>query len=788
MDLSKPLVLIGLGVAFLGVFMAGAVMAPFADGSAAAARVPAQLSRGEGSSSATAGDGAWLGASNQVARADSESEALDLAAIRAVEASAEIAAESASTPASSEASAKPLSSAAITGVVRDIAGQPIAGVLVRARPSGENYWRERQLDDMAQWPRDGSPPPVDLQRMLRQAAQQFARNDGKLREVTTDEQGAYRLEGLSAESWRIEAYAKGWRLRSTISEDPRAWPGQKIDFAGTRLERLSIAVKDPSGAPLARACIDVITPNQGEEQRLWTQEDPWIWMPPGSYSLRARSKPGQGPSSETVAVAVDPGVAPPTVELVLREEARVVGVLSGEVVTRFGSRSLSVEVQDGSAVQGMEWEYYNGSGRRGRSVEIEEIDGELRYRATGLKPGKHKLRVRLARGLLLHEREIDVPSGELRVDLELALDAGARVLEAVILDGAGLVQLDASLRVQARGERGPGESVVCVSAGEGRWWLVHSAKLMEKANEGSFVAHAQSPRLGPLQQSYKPLQEERLELRYSEPAFLLVRMSGPAPKGVMIQVALQVERTNESEPQEEEPSSMLGDSTELAFGPLRTGRYKLIVRGSQRDWNFFPLHEEMIELRSGRQERSVPLPELHTINVRVADAQQGQSYRGSVWRADDPSSSFRTSFSVTNGVGELAGLPTGRYEAELQERGPGGARRETFSVPGTAELVFGPANPNATPKLAVRVDLQDPAGRAARAGLAQGDLIVGIGGKRFEKIEEVQPRFSGAPYYLSGGTIPLDVERSGSVLRIDVEVDVLMYQQNSGVRFRTPGR
>ncbi|MBL8898097.1 MAG: hypothetical protein JNM84_10745 [Planctomycetes bacterium] len=788
MDLSKPLVLIGLGVALLGAYMAGAVMAPFAEDHALADRGPAQLSRSAGPSLSAAGDGAWLGASNQVARAGSESEALDLAAIRAVEASAEIAAEAASAPAVAEASAKAISSAAITGVVRDTAGQPIAGVLVRARPTGENFWRERQLDDMAQWPRDGSAPPVDLQRMLRQTAQQFARQDGKLREVLSDDSGAYRLEGLSSESWRIEAYAKGWRLRSTIAEDPRAWPGQKVDFAGTRLERLSIAVKDPSGAPLARACIDVITPNQGEEQRLWTQEEPWVWMPPGSYTLRARVKPGQAPTSETVAVVVDAGVAAPTVELLLREEARVVGVLSGEVVTRFGSRAISVEVQDGNAVQGMEWEYYGGYNRRGRSVEIEEIEGELRYRATGLKPGKHKLRVRLARGMLLHERDIEVPSGELRVDLDLALDAGARVLEAVVLDGAGLAQLDASLRVQTRGERGPGENVACVSAGEGRWWLVHSAKLLEKANDGSFTAHVQSPRLGALQVSYKPLQEERLELRYAEPAFVLVRMRGPAPKGVMIQVALQVERTNESEPQEEEPSSMLGDSTELAFGPLRAGRYKLIVRGSQRDWNFFPLHEEMIELRPGRQERSVALPELHTIAVRVADAQQGQSYRGSVWRADDPSSSFRTSFSVTNGVGELAGLPTGRYEAELQERGPGGARRETFSVPGTSELVFGPANPNAAPKLAVRVELQDPAGRASRAGLAQGDLIVGIGGKRFEKVEEVQPRFTGAPYYLNGGTIALDVERGGSVLRVDVEVDVLLYPQNSGVRFRTPGR
>jgi hypothetical protein len=787
MDLSKPLVLIGLGVALLAAFMAGAVMAPFADGSSAADRGAAVLSRGEGSTSSFAADGAWLGASAQVARADSESEALDLAAIRAAEASAEVAAESVGAPASPEASAKPISSAAITGVVRDTAGQPIAGVLLRARPSGESYWRDRQLEDIAQWPRDGSPPPVDLQRMLRQTAQQFARQDGKMRETTTDEQGQYRFEGLSSESWRIEAYAKGWRLRSTLADDPRVWPGQKLDFAGTRLERVTLAVKDPAGQPLTRACIDVITPNQGEEQRLWTQEEPWIWMPPGSYRLRARIKPGQGPASEAVAVAIDPGVAPPSVELVLREEARVVGVLRGEVVSRFGSRSISLDVQDGAAAPEMEWEYYGGYGRRGRSVEIEEIDGELSYRASGLKPGKHKLRVRLARSLLLHEREIDVPSGELRVDLDLSLEAGARVVEALILDGAGAPQLDATLRVQMR-ERGPGESVACVSAGEGRWWLVHSAKLLEKANEGSFTVHVQSQRLGTLQQSYKPLQEERLELRYAEPAFLLVRTRGPAPKGVMIQIALQVERTNESDPQEEEQSSMLGDGTDVALGPLRPGRYKLVVRGSQRDWNFFPLHEEMIELRPGRQERSVALPELHTIAVRVADAQQGQSYRGSVWRADDPSSSFRTSFSVTNGVGELAGLPTGRYEAELQERGPGGARRETFSVPGTSELVFGPANPNAAPKLAVRVEIQDPQGRAARAGFAQGDLIVGIGGKRFEKMEEVLPRFAGAPYYLGGGTITLDVERAGAIVRIDIESELLMNQQSAGARFRTPGR
>lgn len=790
MDRTRPLLFVALLLAIVGAFFAGAVLAPFT----------APVEPGEGGRELLGAGGAFEAASRggegfgprgSIARAEDEEEALDLAAIRAAEASAKVAAEMDFAPAAVGASEKPIATGAITGVVLDIAGQPIAGVLLRARPMGDARWRERQLEDLALRPRDGSPPIVDLQRSLRQAAQNFARFDGRMLEATSDAEGGFRFEDLSSEAWRIEAYAKGWQLRSSLTDDPRIWPGQKLDFTGTRLERVEVAVLDSVEAPVARASLDVFTPNQGEEQRLWTQEEPYLWLAPGTYRVRARLKPGQAPASETSVVVVDPGVAVPPLRLVLQDESRVVGALSGEVLTRFGRRAIGIEIADAGSGPEMEWEYYGGGygGRRTRGAEIEEVGGELRYRLEGLKPGKQKLRVRLGRALILEERELEIPTGELRVDLDLALPSGTRVVEAVVLDGAGLPQLDARVHVQTRGgERRSGESAVALPAEAGRWWLVHHPKLLEQASTWTFVAHVQSQRQGVLQQVYKPEQEERLELRFAEPAHLLVRVNGAAPKGVMVQLALQPEKKSESDPQEEETNAGLGEATEVALGPLRPGRYKLLVRGAQRDWNWFTLLEESIELRPGRQERALTLPELHTLAIRVTDAQPGQSQRGSIWRADDPSSSFRTSFQVNGGNGEIAGLPAGRYEAELSERGQSSARRESFSVPGTSTLVFGPANPNAAPKLGVRVDLQDPQGRAARAGLMQGDVVVGIAGKRFEKAEEVMPRFSGAPYYLSGGSIALEVERAGAIVRLEVETDVLLQPQNSGVRFRPSGR
>jgi hypothetical protein len=142
-----------------------------------------------------------------------------------------------------------------------------------------------------------------------------------------------------------------------------------------------------------------------------------------------------------------------------------------------------------------------------------------------------------------------------------------------------------------------------------------------------------------------------------------------------------------------------------------------------------PAGTRRVTLAAGRNALSVPMPRLQTVVVSDPDGKPGQSF---ALRPESGASWSRARAKLDGDRRAVfAALPEGRYQLRRESGPSDGAMR--VAVPGPAEIVFRP-----TPYNAMRVFVTDPDGAWARAGLADGDLIVAIDGNELESLVELE--------------------------------------------------
>jgi len=209
----------------------------------------------------------------------------------------------------------------------------------------------------------------------------------------------------------------------------------------------------------------------------------------------------------------------------------------------------------------------------------------------------------------------------------------------------------------------------------------------------------------------------------------------------LVSLTLDVRRDGGGSP----PSAMIGlrsrqSSASRTWTPsqpafdLEPGSYDVVLSIKSAQSSFRPVERVPVTLKAGPNAAEIAIPELHSVTIVVDDAPANATLS---LRPVPRTADFRSDQRIgKDGKAEFTRLTPGEYR--IQMYGTGRLEEMRVTIPGDREVRFAPKPLNA---LAVTVD--DPAGYLAKVGFQSGDIIVGMEGKEFQNLMEVQAIFFG---------------------------------------------
>lgn len=628
---------------------------------------------------------------------------------------------------------------AISGTVRTVDGAPLGGVLVQA-------WRRRS------WPagktRDRPPEEPDLETAVRKAVEDWHRSRGDRRRTTTGADGTYRLEGLPEGRYLMQAWHEGHRLQAGGGAH-EAQPGATVDFTATVLVRVPVTVLGPDGRAPARATIEVRVKTAGSVQattQAWTPDEAWVELEPGTYHLVATLEATGGGTvmrsmsrfvaegSEEFPLTVEAGHPPPPVTLAIRSQPGVevtVRFPPAETPTAGQARVRLLALPAGTAPD------LDQLARRGKT---EFVYGSHRVVAFGpLEPGRYVVGVsRSQGGAIVDSAVVEVADRLVRVELTLpAADPATQLVVRVVgPDGAAIG--DASFMLTVRTENSSrGTGLTPVRRADGSYALdppAEAAKHLagERAPGRRVELEVNTPSHGSRKVEIGAGQRE-VTVRFGAPATLEVTVDGYAGSALAGRLALAlVPGTGDADDARSallmrhhvgdgEPG--LGPNGTQRFGPVEAGAYTLLASITDRDDGFGGIGagRHALTLQPGANRWRMPVPLVYTLTVTVEGDGGGQL---ELCPASSETGWGQLRRRVpADGRVVFECVPAGRYRLKSWGE-PGGEMRVT--VPERTEVRFAPA-----PQNALAVDVTDAGGTLARAGLADGDVILGADGVDF---------------------------------------------------------
>jgi hypothetical protein len=274
-------------------------------------------------------------------------------------------------------------------------------------------------------------------------------------------------------------------------------------------------------------------------------------------------------------------------------------------------------------------------------------------------------------------------------------------------------------------------------------------------DDGRFFVSVTSQRFGKKEVAYVPGTDRDLSIRFEAPASLVLTVAGYAGSGFEGLVNVSLASSGDGVRRSTRGPSPVGGGGlspegRLSMKPLVPGSYEVRLTVRVGEHEAVPVASAPIVLSTGENAHTVKLPPLYEVTV------EGLPGRSATLRPKDRSWSV-WGLDVKEGQLMLRGLPAGSYVVEAMGEG-----HMEFRVPGPRVLKFA-----AKPINALLVRIEDETGALARAGFRTGDLVIGVNGKTFENMRQMQAALLGA----SGDEPPrLLVRRGGRRLEIGVDL------------------
>jgi len=700
----------------------------------------------------------------------------------------------------------------ITGVVRDLDGARIAGVLVRAAPREENdadaFDAEIARANVAagvideSHPKLGAPPRRDVERQIRDYAIRMRRADAACRETTTDASGAYSFEKLGEKTYDVGAWLVGWRIERTGAD--RWGPvqvGGTCDFTAKRISSATVSVLLPDGTPATQAVISwKATSADDVDSTTWRPGSPEIEISPGTYEISATSNPAARGSSGDVFVVRRGGRSSDSDDSLWKSEPQTVVVdgktspaLTFQLKSRPGVlvKAIYAGAQHPSSVRIAALRLDGGA-----AADPSRLLGDARVHARwltdategalALDPGSYLVGATFRGGIVgptavasvagdLAVRELRVERTDLRdwVKVRVLGPDESPVTDVVFEvgcngdEGSGSGETQASLdadgsyHVEHYEQDGPGFYRSSSWSGGGLG-----------AGKRTYFVRAKSKRFGTTEATYEPGKDAEIVLRMIEPARVRLTISGYAenPDRDRAVVTLEPKTTGELHRRRDDVEGEIDAKGIATFGAVAPGKYDVVLRLAKSEsrhdrmnarWAGTEAGRLSVDLRPGAVELSMAIGAFFDLVVTFEGDAPSLARDGS----DD--GGRRGKIADGGGRETFAGLSPGRY------RLASAAGAMTVDVSAATTVAFAPRPLNCFHlQVSERGYLHD-------LGLKTDDLVVAIDGAELTDPSQMQAALEATK---TREKSTFTILRDGR--RFDVTADGTKFEEDDGSWYR----
>lgn len=635
----------------------------------------------------------------------------------------------------------------IEGRVTDPDGNPVAGATLRAQKSSE--WQPTAA-------RRGLAPEAlrSLDEEVAQVVADYQRRTQSRQQTLSDSDGRYRFTGLAVGDYDLTAACEGFDL-STRGSTWRAIPtGSVVNWKAEPVTALPVSVRLASGQLAERAALQLKNLNSTQNRtntELWTRADPTLRLAGGAYEITALIDAAlakslgteeQASPSQSVVIAAGQPLSPLVFELAPR-----VGIRGRVVVPddqSISSLAIShLRIPDGGVADP------ESLTRTNSAIWAQPWNG-FRFDIYDLPPGRYLV------GAFDNHRnvghaEVAVASGISEVAIHLdESDDDLLTVHATSPEGAPLPGVGFRLRSRVRNSSSSSSVTARIQAtGEYRVALDDRSKdALSDADKGSVWLLAKHALYGEVPIQLASGQRE-LTVQFQSPALLNLTLTGYLGSGLesRIQVALSsLADPSNSDHWDSDNTKKPGPAGELAFDPVRPGDWRVELQLSQRaGWGNDALASQVITLARGDNHLTMAVPPVYSLTVRFAADDDSADAMLS------PGSGRYRSTEIKEHVARFEDLAAGEYTVRA---GHGRSQSMRVRVPAQSDVSF-----VAEPLNALRVNLQDPQGALAQAGLRDQDVVVAINGTTFEDEAGMMMAWSGA---MAGKEVTLTVQRGAT--------------------------
>jgi len=654
----------------------------------------------------------------------------------------------------------------ITGVIRTDEGEPVSGVLVRAeriassRSSGSlhrnDHQEERPLEDR-----------------VRELVLKLKREEASGVETLTGDDGRYVLSGISDDRHRMHATRAGYKIVqiSVGLRAPRVSAGAVIDFEANAAVKVPVRVYRADGSVPKGASIIAIG-RRGEKVLFaiegWTSKRGFIILRPGSYTLTV------GPSGSEISAewprVVASFVAGAAADAVIIRAHSVPGI-KGNIIIPEGEMASQVRVYHlGFKTQIPDTRALLDGGKE---VSVHALS-KHQFIFSPLKPGRYLVGATRTPGRIETSATIDVGEGVASLDLTLPA-AEARdcvVVHALDPGGDPLDGVSFSVRRSMGGSDFRSYGAV-VKQEHGVYWVLHHATAGETdpPPAARWFVSARSAVHGQKEVEYRRGPSSEVTIRFAAMGTLTANLEWGVDRALAGRLQLSLEapvRGGLGWNSDGLPSGDPDRNGQVELSPLSPGTYRLVVGLKTGRGQTGALSAKLVDVASGPNRVTVRVPKLHTLTLLIPGSKPGAPCTLS---GVDPGMELMLREAVgKEGRVTFEMLPAGTY---VVSSGQGGATAMEVTVPVPGVVTF-----KARPVNAVRVWIRDSSGALARAGLRDGDVIVGLDGVDFDGQLSAMTAFMQAR---QNSEVTLSVQRGASVLQLGVDPRILMSPDVGGI-------
>lgn len=657
----------------------------------------------------------------------------------------------------------------IEGVVQDEDGEPVAGVLIQARPidrslpsrvdRGEATAKQRSLEEVVQ-----------------DAVDAYYRGERSAVEAKTDAEGCYRVEGLLDLRYDVSAWLEGCDV--TARDGGRVQAGGTVNFVLRPVSKMTFDVLLPDGSRPERASIrwNREGANGRSGNDLWESSRPQIDIPSEGFfkvtaSIQGDLREDLGLShdleSSQESFSLDVGAPRETITLQLRGRPKI----RGRVRIPHPSIANTARIwyglipKDGAADEG--WLRDFGQSARVRSG---------RFETENLSNGTYAIASAPHAELDMGKIErVEVSGVDVEIDLEIAPVPAEKCIVVVGTDGRGrgIADLNFSYEMKVLDDDEQSGWVQTMSRGGGEFWVVPD-KTLKEFMEGRGKPGAQVEvtlnvsRLGSQKVALSP-GRRRIDVSFKSGASVLVTVAAFSVDDHFEKMSARLERRSDDPDRDDswdwiDNEEVREDGT-VKLGPTEPGEHRvrlwldIRVQGGRSDE--VPVGEARFSVGEDDLAITASMIPLYRLMVRFEE-----ETNGNVSLQNDKEDMYLWA-SVRDKKVEFRNVPAGEYSLHHYDNGN---QRMTVRIPEQQDVVF-----RAEDATCLRVHIYG-SGTYKEIGFKDGDVIVAVNGKQFEKAELLNAQMM----IVDKESAKLTVYRDGGTIQLNYDPSLLVQDNTQG--------